>query len=576
MKKLFWMAGLMMLAACNNQEMPTGGLPEVETGRTVVAKATLPGGESRLALTEVDGKTIKVDWKESGETFSVMTGTSVGDPVTFTQTTGNEFTGTLPDDWTGPYYAFYPERVKDEEGNYLSSILTDYFVDPVTTVSVEKVPFDLLLTQTGKLEDISPLMMAVSQDGENYAFQHLTAIVKLTLNGMETVKGQPVLTIVLQGPNTFGYYNLKTKEMTLLDEELEGELGAQIDFSPGDLEVSEDGSVSVYLCLPPVSKETPLLAGVVVVDEGEEQYHEYLNTNVALTKDLEAGKYYRVEREVKTMEELYNFTVDSPEGLMEFAKASNENNMGFPMQLTLTDDIDMSGQTWTPINQNNASIPMNIDGGGHTISNLTVNGEKDEYCGFIASLNYGSIVQNLHFENISVTGAFSGGIVGYLEQDAQIVGCSVSGQVTGSDYAAGIVSYNATGVIGCCLNAATVTVTNSSSTYSGGISALNGGEILGCINTGNVTGGNWCGAIVGYNQTNGEVSDCYWSGAMAAGIGNNNNTALESDATAKVEVWTGFEFSDLNSLLEEIDSEFVVDTGTNLPKLQKISSDPGI
>lgn len=569
MKKLFWMAGLMMLAACSSHEVPTDGMPEVETYRTVVAKATLPGGESRLALSEVDGKTIKVDWKESGEAFSVMTGTSDGDPVTFNQTTGDEFKGNIPTDWTGPYYAFYPQLEKDEEGNYLPSMYTEGLgLDPVTTVSAEKVPFALMF-QTGKLEDLSPLMMAVSQDGENYDFEHLTTIVKLTLTGMEKVKGKPVMTVGLLGLDALGYYNLTTKEISLFDESMKGTLYVQTmpDSSEDMLMVSEEGSVSVYLCLPPVPKDTPLQATVIVQD-GEDQV-PYMNMNVALTKDLEAGKYYRVTREVKTMEEIveeYQFTVNSPEGLMEFAKASNENVMGIPMSLTLTDDIDMSGQTWTPINQNGSiPFPISIDGGGHTIRNLTVKGEENEYRGFIADLDEGS-VQNLHFENIQVTGAWSGGIVGWMGDGSLIAGCSVSGQVKGNN-TGGIVNYIAGGIIAGCLNAATVTATSNK---SGGISSDSNGEIVGCINTGNVTGdGDWCGAIVGYNHKT--VSNCYWSGNMAAGIGNDE----ESTATQKIEDWTTFDFTDLNNSIAEYGYKFVLDTTTSKPKVQKISSDTG-
>lgn len=576
MKKLFWMAGLMMLAACSNQEMPTDGLPEVETGRTVVAKATLPGGESRLALTEVDGKTIKVDWKESGETFSVMTGTPVEDLVTFTQTTGDEFTGTIPSDWTGPYYAFYPELEKDEEGSYLS---VDGF-DAVTTVSADKVPFDLTF-QTGKLEDLSPLMRAVSQDGENYAFEHLTAIVKLTLTGMEDVKGKQVVGVTLAGVTSQGVIDCTTEvdelEVTSYSESALSGMNINAD----DLVVSEDGSVSVYLCLPPVSKETQLIIAAVVIDgdlnsASEEDMYQYVNMDVALTKDLEAGKYYRMTREVTLFDmdaepEPQYYTAGTPEELMEFAEASNQNFFGYPMRLTLTNDIDMSGQTWTPINYINEMYPIIIDGGGYTISNLTINGgadDNDEWA-FIRYLYIGSSVANLHLKDINVTSATSsGGIVGRLETDARIVGCSVSGEVKGN-YAAGIVAVNNGGIIGGCINAATVEAVGNDYA-SGGISAENNGEIFGCINTGNVTGGMYCGAIVRYNNTS--VSDCYWSGNMAAGIGNQP----ESDATNKVEDWTGFNFSGLNSLLIKIGSEFVLDTETNLPKLQKISSDPGI
>lgn len=296
MKKLFWMAGIMMFAACsNNNELLVNENTTTESGRTVIAMATLPGGTTRLAMEEVDGKSIKVNWKESGETFSVLTAVE-GDPVTFTQTDGNLFTGVLPNAWDGPYYAFYPEVMKSESG--YGEIEENV---PVTAVSAFNVPFSLQQA-TCNLESLRPLMVAVSEDGENFAFEHLTAIVKFTLTGLEEMAGMHVEQMSLQSDDfvSDGFINLKTREVTPSWKGEDQVQACNIIVWDGGV-VAPDGTCTAYFCVPPISKDAKDIFLVLSFRENEKLVF-YVNMDVAFTKDIEAGKFYRVTRQLERFE----------------------------------------------------------------------------------------------------------------------------------------------------------------------------------------------------------------------------------------------------------------------------------
>lgn len=76
---------------------------------------------------------------------------------------------------------------------------------------------------------------------------------------------------------------------------------------------------------------------------------------------------------------------------------------------TLTADINLGEEAWTPIGNYSASTSLmytgTFDGAGHTISNLTVDNSSADYQGFVGRLGSGGAIQNLTLdENCSVSG----------------------------------------------------------------------------------------------------------------------------------------------------------------------------
>ena len=125
-----------------------------------------------------------------------------------------------------------------------------------------------------------------------------------------------------------------------------------------------------------------------------------------------------------------SYIVYTAAGLLAWAaKAQEDLSLG----CTLADDIDMSGQAWTPIG--NASTNMTpaytgtFDGAGHTISNLST---TSYYGGLFGGIR-GGTVKNLTMENPQISGNNdAGGIVAILSADSMMENCHVSGgSVTG-------------------------------------------------------------------------------------------------------------------------------------------------
>ena len=160
---------------------------------------------------------------------------------------------------------------------------------------------------------------------------------------------------------------------------------------------------------------------------------EERNLSAAITP--EAGSYYNItlnKDKGYTDDGQGNYTVTSAEGLKNIAKLVNEQwNLG--INITLTADIDLSGIDWTPIGIDyNHLYTGTFNGGGHTITGLTVTG-SNEYTGLFGRIGSGGKVMNVKLEGVqiesdnetSAVGGVAGWSYGTLEN------CSVSGSVIG-------------------------------------------------------------------------------------------------------------------------------------------------
>ena len=83
-----------------------------------------------------------------------------------------------------------------------------------------------------------------------------------------------------------------------------------------------------------------------------------------------------------------NYTVTTAEGLKNIAELVNEERKS-DINITLTDDIDLTGIDWTPIGIDyNHQYTGTFNGGGHTITGLTVTGRK-QHCRRCSGLSIG-------------------------------------------------------------------------------------------------------------------------------------------------------------------------------------------
>ena len=213
-----------------------------------------------------------------------------------------------------------------------------------------------------------------------------------------------------------------------------------------------------------------------------------------------------------------NYTVTSAEDLKNIAKLVNEQwNLG--INITLTSDIDLSGIDWTPIGIDyNHRYTGTFDGGGHTITGLTVTGSY-KYAGLFGDIDENGTVKNVVLEDVQITSDNSSGYAGGVAGDSwgTIENCSVSGSVSGTTFAGGVVGSQWGGSITGCNSSATV----KGVIFAGGIAGEtnSGASLTGCYATGDVTVENdgtnnsHAGGVVGYNG-GGTLTACYATGSV--------------------------------------------------------------
>lgn len=264
---------------------------------------------------------------------------------------------------------------------------------------------------------------------------------------------------------------------------------------------------------------------------------------------------------IKTAEQLAKVAKDVYDGDTDYADT----------YFKITADIDLDGHDWYPIGYNystgeelvNNYFRGKFDGCGHKITNLTVP-QMAEYrsSGLFGSTEEGFELRNLTIESGDITGemvvgAFVGSNNGIVENcvNKAKVSCFFyyAGGIVGSNYRQGTVKHctnygyilagnesangmSAGGVVGSnynmveeCANYGNV---ETMTTGAGGVVAMiEGGTIRNCFNTGDVTGPERVGGIVGEalgRGSNCEVYNCYNVGALegTAAVGSGVGLAI--------------------------------------------------
>ena len=322
-----------------------------------------------------------------------------------------------------------------------------------------------------------------------------------------------------------------------------------------------------------------------------------------------AGKFYNItlnKDKGYTDDGQGNYTVTSAEGLKNIAELVNEE-WKLDINIILTNNIDLTGIDWTPIGTSfSNSYTGTFNGGGHTITGLTVTG-SNEYAGLFGRIGSGGKVMNVklegvqiesdnemsavggvvgysygNIENCSVSGSVSsnstaGGVVG-AQLGGSITGCNTSATVKGVTYAGGIAGYtNGGGSLTGCYATGDVTleIAPTENISGGGVVGFNGGSsILACYAIGNVTStgsstGSVCiGGLLGNNYT--AVTACYWKNNQEQGIGyNQGGTDVEATKVDGTTVTWQTAVAAMNAALQNAGSEWRYELTGELPTLKK-------
>ena len=285
----------------------------------------------------------------------------------------------------------------------------------------------------------------------------------------------------------------------------------------------------------------------------------------------------------------------------------------------LFSDLDLNGNEWMPIGTDSNPFWGGFDGGGHTITGMTITGDGDyvglfgECRNFTADSSYikSVTVKGANISGHSHVGAIAGeganisdcysienticaawcvgGICGSLT--GNISGCYNSSSVSGNSTAGGIMgsasSERTVGVVEYCYNIGAVTVRQQDSSV-GGITGASAHRynISNCLNCGKITGnGKNVGGIAGSTDSNymNFIGNCYYNSDLNnAGVGEGASDKVIPLTTSQLcgalpegldsTIWKEGSVDTSTAKATDTGSRFGTATGTyiNLTKVAKI------
>ena len=230
------------------------------------------------------------------------------------------------------------------------------------------------------------------------------------------------------------------------------------------------------------------------------------------------------------------YQISTAAGLKWFRDKVNSATKAADTQICaeLTEDIDLSGEEWTPIGIGQSfhwgirSYSGTFDGKGHTIKNLSID-RSAQNVGLFGYV-YGGTIRNLTVSGSVKGSGHTGGIAGLanggtFENCANL--CEVQGDSTAGGTTGGIIGFAYDGdtlIVRDCYNVGSIT-----GRHAGGIIGQCNNRletIRNCYNAGTVTGTANAGAIIGiYYSKN--IYNCYYlAGSVTrAGSGDKMSTS---------------------------------------------------
>ena len=255
-----------------------------------------------------------------------------------------------------------------------------------------------------------------------------------------------------------------------------------------------------------------------------------------------------------------NCTLETNITVSDWASIGDRNN-------PYTGTFDGNGKT---ISVSGLGAPLfDTIGSGGTVKNLTIDGTISGRSG-IATYNSGTIVNctikaAIDSRSVSIVG----GITQNNKGEGKIIGCVVTGDVSGGNDAGGIVSENEGTITGCMVTGDVSGVNTAS-----GIAVNNFGTITACAVTGNVTASGqfgYAGGIVGLNKNGAAVDACYYSGTVTAERGSKNDAG-----TPVTGGWTQDIIDTMNAQLTGCEYVFELDTNKQPILVKKSSAEQAV
>ena len=338
-------SGLMAIAfaACTNDDFLPDALLLQSVGQPIIVTAYTAGNDVSTRIDQTwETDVMKLSWSDD-DMFSVIRG---GENSTFSKSTeeganANDFTGTLPTNGEGEYFAVYP--------------VTE-------TTNHEAVPFDISNQSNG----LPYLMYTASETGSTYNFCHAVAYLKATFP--EILKGKTA-TITLTLPDQV--YADGTINLT------NGVLNGNSNNSITKAMTFDNENTEVLFAIPPMLANNKTLKLSAVTDDAT--YVATLAGNSE--KAIEAGKYYTAGIPLTALGELPDAETFN-DAINNFLNTNNLTKIKFFAESEKTSEMQIgeSGVYLLVGNDNTLEIhtaasefifPANCESMFHFLTNLT-------------------------------------------------------------------------------------------------------------------------------------------------------------------------------------------------------------
>lgn len=443
---------LLSLAGCTHDEEPAAnGLPMTGTPLRATAEITAPVTREAMTTQDLTHYYFRVTDQDGATTteYDYFTSMTLAD---------GQWTGDKAMTWGTAYPKVSALEQKGTEWNQ-----TEYTTGKTIAVQTDQSDRETGLLKSDLLYMAPKAISAADLDNEGNIkvnLAHRFAKLKVVVN-VTGATANPITALTIGGTQTTATFTPETDVLTL-----SGNVADIIPYREStEASTSGPGYTATYECiLLPQQLAANTLKVTATAGEDTKSYthaealtlnsnYQYTLTlnmayngtmkpsgdvNVGTWGDEEEGGSGDLEEGAEISDNTY--TVKTATGLLQWAQAAAQ---GQNPNLILTDDIDMTGKTWPAIGNYTGGT---IDGGGHTISNLTLTEVVNIYIGLIADYASSCAIKNLTLlephislgeEGYAFTGGFFvGGSVEYLTmENCHVIGGEISGRVA---YPAGL------------------------------------------------------------------------------------------------------------------------------------------
>ena len=200
------------------------------------------------------------------------------------------------------------------------------------------------------------------------------------------------------------------------------------------------------------------------------------------------------------------YRVYNQDGIKAWAEAVKTDPT---LNITLTADINLTGETWTPVGMNRP-YSGTFNGQGHTITGLNISSSSGAVALF-NNIGGAGKVMNLQLKDVTYNGSTAMGGIAH-GNSGTITACSVTGTLT----------------------------TTSNTADVGGIAAINLGNITACWFSGTITGGR-IGGVAGSNISTGSyygrITACFYGDNAGQGVYSNQGGTVEATKVDGTITW---------------------------------------